>query len=71
MIEAIAAGPGKASADYGRALNNLGQYLVASDRRDEAVPLYQEALTVLTAALGADDAQVKTVQANLAAATGG
>ncbi|MGQ0565537.1 MAG: tetratricopeptide repeat protein [Gemmobacter sp.] len=71
VIEGLAASPGKASADYGRALNNLGQFLVAADRRDEAVPLFQEAVGVLTTALGAEDAQVRTVEANLAAAQGG
>jgi tetratricopeptide (TPR) repeat protein len=63
----LAVTPGKDSADYGRALNNLGLLLAGSGRAEAAAAAFREAIPVLSAALGPASAEVKTVEANLAA----
>ncbi len=67
VLDMLAVAPGRESADYGRALNNLGLLLAADSRPEEAGEVYREALSVLSLALGPASAEVKTVEANLAA----
>lgn len=56
--------------DHGRALNNLGQFLARAGRAGEARDALTAARDALVAALGADHAEVKQVEANLAAVDG-
>ncbi len=69
-VEVLAEGGEAARADHGRALNNLGLYLSGVGRKDEAVPLFRQAVEVLVGVLGEGDPAVATVRANLTAAGG-
>ena len=70
VLDELAVNPGKASSDYGRVLNNLGQVLAAAGRTPDALVAYREAEAVLTGALGSESAEVATVRGNIAAAGG-
>ncbi|MDZ7905982.1 MAG: tetratricopeptide repeat protein [Cypionkella sp.] len=59
---------GEDHPDYATRLNNLASLLRATGRLAQAVPLFEQAAAILTAALGVDHPNTKLVTQSLAIA---
>ena len=64
ILEQVAAEHGKAGNEYASALNNLATIYERTGRYSEAVPLYDEALSIRRRVLGAEHPHTKIVRGN-------